>query len=102
MREADSTLAESVGRYERAESCVDSAPLFDMTAFVNRRSAAVLPNKVAVPVLLFNNSIMDHKSLIMFWKNARKAQHNSSEKLKRRKTARIRVAVGPYRRSAGG
>jgi hypothetical protein len=51
MNGFDSTLSENVERRERAECCVGSAPLFDMTAFVNRQSAAVLPNGTAVPLL---------------------------------------------------
>jgi hypothetical protein len=87
----DSILSEIVGDRARAGCCLGSALLFDMTVFLlaNGRRwyfqrplfsplfLAVIP---VVPPLLFNNSGIAHKLLIMIGKIDRKIQHNSGEK----------------------
>jgi hypothetical protein len=60
-----------------------SALLFDMTApsMANGRRCYLQQRRcsVAVPPLLFDNSIITHKLLITLWEIDQKIQHNSNE-----------------------
>ena len=59
-----------------------SLPLFDMTDFCWTMGVAVISNSSAVFPLLFNNSIVVRKTLIMLEEIDWKIQHNSDEKYK--------------------